>query len=323
MSLLLIGPSGVGKSTTLRDMAMEYLVAPLPDEVRPFVVSGKSTKEALHEDLMDHPHAIILASELANFFSKEKYQEGMIAYVTDLLDLKSTSVRTKGGGLLTVQEPSVAVMGGSTKEWLQEQLPSTAAAGGFLPRFFIVKEDHKFQRIADPLRALTRTQYIELEQLRHRVFSAFRAFVTFHEGPISFEDYAASDTYSLWYQSFTPDSGILSPFAARAGVHVLRLAMLLALSSGRPSISQRDIKGGICLFNFSMSKLSEVVVPMTPQGKMLNKVLEVIGDSTLSDAQIKRAMRNYCGGSDVTRLLNSLLEEKAITVESGMFRRLA
>lgn len=321
MSLLLIGPSGVGKSTSLRDMAMENLLRPLPDELRPQIITGKSTKEALHDDLMLNEHSVILASELANFFSREKYMEGMVPYCTDLLDLAPTSVRTKAGSLKTIREPAVAIMGGSTKEWLQEQLPSTAAAGGFLPRFFIVKEDHKFQRVANPEGFLTRTQKLEVEKRRIETFAKFRAVVDSHYGPIEFEDYAATDKYGLWYQSYMPDSGILSPFAARAGVHILRISMLLALSSGRNAISARDVQGGICLFSYSMSKLQEVIVPMSATGKLINKVLEVIGEDSLSDAQIKRAMRNYSGRRDVEEALHCLIESKEIVSDDGFYRR--
>lgn len=321
MSLLLIGPSGVGKSTSLRDMALENLVRPLPEELKPQIITGKSTKEALHDDLMANPHSIILASELANFFSREKYMEGLIPYITDLLDLAPTSVRTKSGSLKTIDEPAVSIMGGSTKEWLQEQLPSTASAGGFLPRFFIVKEDHKFQRVANPEGALTRNQKLALEEKRVKTFAKFRAIVDSHYGAIEFEDYEATDKYGLWYQSYMPDSGILSPFAARAGVHILRLAMLLALSSDRHTISARDIQGGICLFSYSMSKLQEVIVPMSAQGKLINRVIEVIGENSLSSAAIKRAMRNFSGRRDVEEALGCLIESKEIILDDGMYRR--
>ena len=162
LNLLLIGPSGIGKSTALVDMALDHLIRPLPETTRPLVITGKTTKEPLHEDLLAHPHAILVASELANMFSKEKYQEGMIQYMTDLLDLRPTRVRTKSGGDKTIDFPAVTVTGGSTKEWLQDQLPSSAGAGGFLPRFLIVKEDHKAQRVADPNRVLSIQQKHEL-----------------------------------------------------------------------------------------------------------------------------------------------------------------
>lgn len=323
MSLLLIGPSGIGKSTSIRDMALNYLLPTVPEELKPQLITGKTTKEALHDDLMNNSHAIVLASELANTFSKEKYMEGMVPYVTDLLDLAPTSVRTKSGGLKTIKTPSVTIMGGSTKEWLQEQLPSTATAGGFLPRFFIVKEDYKYQKIADPESALTKGQRDELEAKRLHTFGVFRAFVDFHQGPIGFKDYEARDAYSAWYQSFTPDTGLLSPFAARAGVHILRLAILLALSRGKTEISAIEIRSAICLFDFSLSKLGEVVVPMSSQGKLLMKVLETIGEDELSEVSIKRAMRNYCSSNDVTMCLNSLQQSGDVRREGDMWRRIA
>lgn len=321
MSLLLIGPSGIGKSTSMRDIALNNLIRTLPEEIKPQVISGKTTKEALHADLVAQPHSLIMASELANMFSKEKYMEGMIPYVTDLLDLTPTSVRTKSGGLQTIREPSVAIIGGSTREWLQEQLPSTATAGGFLPRFFIIKEDYKFQRIANPEGMLSKTQKIALEEKRIKTFRSFIGMVDFHRGNVSFKDHEASDAYTVWYQTFTPETGTLSPFAARAGVHILRIAMLLAFSCARSVISAEDINSAICLFSYSMSKLQEVIVPMSAQGKLISKVLECVGAERLSLAAIKRAMRNYCGRRDVEEAISSLVEAGDITCTDGLYKR--
>lgn len=321
MNLLLIGPSGIGKSTALRDIAVKHLIAPLPDELRPMVLTGKSTKEAIHQDLLVCPKSIILASELANLFSKEKYQEGMIPYMTDLMDLEPARVRTKSGGNLIINKPECAVMGGSTKTWLQDMLPNNAGEGGFLPRFFIVKEDYKGQRVADPRRLMTDKQRRELAMERDRVCYEFARLVRVVEGIIDFEDYEASDAYSEWYNTFQPEAGALSPFAARAGAHILRLSLLIAVSCHRGSILGSDVRAAIRLYEYTSRRLSEVVVPMTVEGKKVNKLFETIGGLSLSASQIRRAMRNYCSSLDVDRMLGDLVRDKELALEDGNYRR--
>lgn len=325
MNLLLIGPSGIGKSTALRDIALKSLIQNLPEADRPQVSIGKSTKEAMHEDLMANPHTIILASELSNLFSKEKYNEGMIPYITDLLDLEPVRIRTKGGGPLksqnTIDEPECCILGGSTKAWLQDMLPNNAGEGGFLPRFFIVKEDYKYQRIADPRRHMSDRQRAELGKARERVFYEFSRLVGETEGLLDFFDYDASDEYSLWYQTFRPESGALAPFAARAGAHVLRIALLSAISCRRGFIIQEDVRAGIQLYEYASRKLQEVVIPMSSQGRLLNKVLECVGAEQLTIIQIRRAMRNYCGASDVDKMLRDLLSSGELVTQEGKYRR--
>lgn len=324
MNLLLIGPSGIGKSTALRDISESFLVRQLPDgPTKPMVITGKTTKEALHMDLQVQPHAIILASELANLFSKEKYMEGTIPYVTDLLDLAPARIRTKSEGSRTIERPECSVVGGSTKEWLQDMLPSSSGEGGFLPRFFIVKEDYKYQRIPDPSRLLTANERLAVLQLRDRVFNDFTHILAVSEGRFDFEDYEASDEYSYWYKTYLPDSGILSPFAARAGAHVLRLALLSAVARFRNSIGVGDIRCAISLHQYATAKLSEVVVPMSQAGKLSNKLLDALGAEPKSEIALRRAMRNHCGGQDVKRMLQDLLESKEVILAEGLYRRVS
>lgn len=321
LNLLLIGPSGIGKSTAMRDIAVEHLIPQIPEEIRPNLLTGKSTKEAIHQDLVVCPKSIILASELANLFSKEKYNEGMIPYVTDLLDLKPARVRTKSGGNMIIQRPECCVMGGSTKQWLQDMLPSTAGEGGFLPRFLIVKEDYKFQRIADPRRMMTDEQRSQLVTEREKVVYDFNRLIRINEGLIDFEDYEASDAYAEWYNTYVPESGSLAPFAARAGAHVLRLALLMAISCNRQSINGDDVRAAICLYSYANAKLAEVVVPLSPEGKKVTKVMEAIGNLALSGTEIRRAMRNYMGSADVDRMLGDLVRDKELVFEDNLFRK--
>lgn len=321
LNLLLIGPSGIGKSTAMRDIAVNHLIPQLPEELKPNLLTGKSTKEAIHQDLIVCPKSIILASELANLFSKEKYNEGMIPYFTDLLDLAPARVRTKSGGNMVIQRPECCVMGGSTKQWLQDMLPNNAGEGGFLPRFLIVKEDYKFQRIADPRRHMTDKQRSELATERERVFHEFTKLVRVNEGLIDFEDYEASDVYTEWYNTHTPESGALSPFAARAGAHILRLSLLIAISCHRQSITDVDVRAAICLYSFANAQLASIVIPMSPEGKKVTKLMEAIGNLSMSSMEIRRAMRNYMGSSDVDRVLGDLVRDKELVFEEGLYRK--
>lgn len=321
MNVLLIGPSGIGKSTALRDMALKALIYQIPEEDRPGIITGKATKEALHQELSMVPHSIILASELSNMFSKEKYNEGQISYVTDLLDLMPTSIRTKSGGLQVIQKPECCILGGSTKEWLQDALPSNSGEGGFLPRFFIVKEDHKFQRIADPKRHMSEKKHKELLSERDRVGYEFLRLTRISDGVYDFEDYDASDAYSYWYQTYQPESGSLAPFAARAGAHVLRLALLCAISCRRDAITATDVQAAISLYNYASDKLAEIIIPMTPEGRKINKLLDAIGKLELAGTDIRRVMRNSCSAGDVDRMLADLVRDRELVFQDGKYRR--
>ena len=322
LNLLLIGPSGIGKSTAIDAIGMRLLES-LPRAEQPQIIRDSTTREKLHADLVIEPHAIVVASELAVFFTKEKYKEGMVPYVTRLLDYRpSIDTGTRKDGSQTVYEPSVTVIGGSTVDWLQDQLPDSAAKGGFLARFFIVKEDHKYQRVADPGSMLSTSQWAELASRRTEAYTEFRRLVVGSSGPIAYKDFDAKDAYGLWYNTQMPETGYLAPFSARAGEFVLRFAMLLAISRRHSWLEGDDIRAAIKLYDYAASKLQEVVVPFTPAGKLIAQVLQVIGSQPMTDVQIKRAMRNSSTAQDVDRILASLLQSRDIIRDSeGKFRR--
>lgn len=307
MSTLLIGPSGTGKSTAAK-MAFR-LFKTLPREEQPQLISGASTPEKLYEDLRANPHAVLFASELANFFTKQKYMEGLIPAVTELLDYGDTfERRTKGTGLVTVDRPSVTVIGCSTNDWLQEQLPDSATSGGFLARFLIVNEEHKAQSVPLPGRMFSELQKARLETARTEAAREFGALVTQNVGEVKFESFEVDDVYSQWYQGHKPASGHLAPFAARAGEYILRMAMLLAVSADRTIIRATDVENAIGLYKWTERRLQEVVVPMSPQGKMLGKVLEAIGTDQMAQPSVRRAMRNHATSQDVDRYIDSLIQ---------------
>jgi len=314
LNLLLIGPSGLGKSTSL---GMGFnLIYGLPKADQPQIIMG-TTPERLYDDLRANPHAILYASELAAFFTKQKYMERMIPDVTELLDYKTTfERRTKSGGVISVPEPAVAVMGGSTVEWLQEQLPDSATSGGFLARFLILAEDHKAQRIALPGRSFTRSQRDELLRKRDLVNAEFQQKTEYApQGAIDFKNYEVSDIYEEWYNSHEPETGHLAPFHARAGEFVLRLSIISAVCAGKSCLESDDVQFGISVYSHCEAKLGEVVVPFTPQGKLLSLVLKSIGTGSMSEAELCKAMQNFAASQEIQKYVTSL-------VLSGDLRRL-
>jgi hypothetical protein len=325
LNLLLLGPSGLGKSTSI--MMARTLLEKVPLTEQPQFLEGAATTEKLHDDLVPKPHAIVFAEEMATFFGRQKYLEGMIPYITNLLDYRPTiQRRTKGGGVSTIKEPTVTIMAGSTVEWLQEQLPDTATAGGFLPRFFVIKEDHKRQRVPLPDQRLSRKQKLDLEHERAKVYEEFYERISpyihapdSHE--VTFKGYGGVDVYSQWYNCYTPLSGHLSPFAARAGEYVLRISMLNAIACGRGQIEERDVRSAIKLYGFMERRLQEAVVPYTVQGAMQKRVLDAVGQASLTEVEIYQAMSNFAPSQEVQKLLHSLLVSQQLRLRDGRYTR--
>jgi hypothetical protein len=60
---------------------------------------------------------------------------------------------------------------------------------------------------------------------------------------------------------------------------------------------------------------------MSPEGKKVNKIMEVMGNMALSATEIRRAMRNYMGSADVDRVLGDLVRDRELVMEDTLFRK--
>lgn len=316
LNLLLIGPSGIGKSSAVK--IAKKLLPFVPEIQRPQFIEGGATKEKLHMDLVDQPKAILFAPELAAFFSKEKYKESLIPYVTNLLDYEDViELRTRRDGIVSVLNPSVSILGASTLEWLQDQLPDSAVSGGFLARFLILNEDSKGQKIANPHRLLSPSAKRKLDAKREQVFAEFGGLFLSHSGPIDYEDYDAAECYAKWYDAYKPDTGYLAPFAARAGELVLRLSMLLAISASRSSITAEDVTSGITLYTYIASKLGAIVVPTNSQGKVGELVRQTVSSEGLEPGRVASTLRATAGYTDVEKHLEGLIYGGSLTSDGA------
>lgn len=316
LNVLLIGPSGIGKSTSV-SMAKELLPF-VPPEKRPQFIAGSSTKEKLHADLVVNPHAIVFASELATLFSKEQYKEGLIPYVTNLLDYEPrVESRSKKDDLTYVENPEVTLLGASTREWLTNMLPDTASTGGFLPRFVPVLEEQRGQRVPNPRRRMTEEQQTIVKKRHADVCESFTK-IALSAGEIDWEDSAAASRFNLWYDSNTTPTGGLAPFYSRAHEMVLRMAMLFSVSCGRIELTEEDIDGATALYGYLKRRFSDITVATTPAGKLLQAVRDEITHEGTSLISLYQELTRLAIVPEIQKQINSLIASGQVRLEDNM-----
>jgi hypothetical protein len=324
LNIVFIGPSGLGKTEAIT-YAQTCLLDHLPADQKPLMIEGESTRPKLTDDLALKSHAIIIAEEMASFFTKQKYQEDMIPFVTELLNYKHIiERRTKSGDVQVVANPSVTFMCGTTVDWLQKQLPNSAVGGGFLPRFFIVTEEQKAQIVPWPDDKLTAEKKEALRKLRGEVSKEFVRIATGTEGKYTFKDQEAIDTFTIWVQSHQAESGHLRPFAERAKEFILRLSLIMAVSRAHKFIDHTDVQIAIGLYEWCMDKLQQVAVPITEEGEMTQNILKLFPDahSTLSEREVLQAMQNALRADQLYRYLESLVKSGSLKKDAhGTYRR--
>jgi hypothetical protein len=318
LSVLLVGPSGIGKSTSLgfsRDV-----LETIPFEFKPYI-TGLGTKEKLVKDLEVFPHTAILASELSAQLGRAKYLETLIPVLTDLMDLPAEyrMMGTKKDGPIRIKEPQITLFGCTTKEWMESQMPDAAIAGGWLPRHLVFYEDQKHQCVAIPRRLLGKDGLKKLEErkqgFQHRFLDCVRTFT----GEIDFKDIDVEDLFVEWVENFQITNAALAPFQERGKEQVLKLSILIALSCQETAVSEEHLKAAIAIFEYASRKLAEVAIPFSVMGKLHNQILKNIEKNSdgLTRVQIRKMMLHSLGAKDTDKILDSLLSSEKIAEHDG------
>lgn len=308
--IILVAPQGRGHKSAALSVAKK-LIQRLPENLQPRLMASKLTPEALVKALaaqaltvemlkavdpmmlsiLKKPaQALLYSSELGVLLGKEKYNQGMIALLTDLYDTPNEwQSETVMRGDQRLYDVCLSVMGASTPDWMQTMLPSDAFKGGFMSRLFLVGYPETWHvRIADPPPP---PEEIGNELVR-RLTEIARL-----EGEIKWTP-SARDYFQDWYITLEdPDPGPKAAYLERKQDQLLRLSILLQLSWA-PSLSlTRDaIEAALGIIHSVEPDALRMVeyIAVEPRMRIVQRIVEMIqARGTITEGELMNEVWRY------------------------------
>lgn len=280
LSILLVGPSGIGKDTAI-DAAEEVVV-----EVGTPPVLGGKTMDTIFEQMTkigDPACALIPAPEITAFLGGKDYQKSMVQEITHILSTKAYhDISTKSDWLGTpkrIPRPTVTMMAGSTEEWLHKAMPDGSMEGGLWPRFLIVREEYGGKMI--PLVGDIPKKEIERALAGRQKFIDFCKTLPTLYKKVGGESVAllegARFSYTNWYHNrFKYFSPVVRPYANRSRDQVLRLALLMAITRGHNYVEEVDVEFGATLMNYVAQTIEKALKPPTREAQVAQEILKLL-----------------------------------------------
>jgi hypothetical protein len=204
-----------------------------------FVSQAKSTKV---DGRWTESCGIIINDELSTLLGKESYEggAGWVKLLTKIIEPTDTfTYDTNVRGSEVMRNIALSLLLASAPNWLRDSVTETMFTGGFIPRCVFVIRDtpdksYPFPEIYDPVTANMLAEYlVELTQIPDNEFHM---------------DEDAREAYIDWYHynrsllGQDDQSEQSDAYYQRKPNHVLRLAIVLALSESRRSISLANFK---------------------------------------------------------------------------------
>lgn len=293
--IVLVAPQGVGHKTAALSVGRKLLMK-LPQYSQPRILSAKLTPEALVKTLAVQdvdsskfrlppgvspsflkPPAtgLLYSTEMGVFLGREKYNVGMIALLTDLYDCPeewtSATVMRGDQKLFNV---ALSLLAASTPDWMQSMLPSDAFKGGFMSRLLLVTLPVGWERkrVADPPKAPEGVRDSLVEEMDR---------VSQIAGEMKWTS-EARQLFEAWYMDVErmPNSGALLAYLERKQDHLLKLAILLELTSSYEKLvlTKESIERSLAILNCIESETAPIVEYLSTEPRMRNaqQILEML-----------------------------------------------
>ena len=323
---ILIGPPGIGKST-----ATEYGIMNLARRLKPpmfNLLADSGSGVGMFQDLkvicngeggntgQGDTTAMLYLSEMARFMGGQDYNSDLVSTLTDLFDSKDWSRRsTRTYGAEELHDIAVSALFCTNEEWLAKGLDKEVFGGGFFSRVLVFYETEGREDadgIARPDAARGAAIMAQLGSLRHMLGVATLT----HDA----DAYYANLTKR--YRKTSPGDHRLHAVWLRMPPHVLRVAMLLAVSEGLvsqtsdsrppPPIEIRHIRDAETIVKWTVSKLPMVynLVGKTFWGQIQAEIYNIVEarGGWISHIELSAQMAYKISPRQLNEHLNALVE---------------
>lgn len=306
--ILLVAGTAICRKSTSIDIGIDLL-----QELThpPNIIESKITPAALVKRIAIHTisdehtvdricTATIVASELANFISKEKQYEGLVPLLTQLYDNRSVfEAGTISRGTDKLKEPTITFIGASTLVWLRESMTLYGLEGGFTNRCNIIYRENTD-------RCFPRPKYDEsMKEIRAKLIDKMNQIRIDLNGPMRETDEAKA-WWDKWYRGFhammknvNSDNDM---YHARKDSTLMKLATIMCVSETDSMIIDvkhyenaikciQETDSGLLQHSASIS-----LYKPTTFSAMTSKIMEFIRRTERKNRYrnyIERAMRNH------------------------------
>ena len=249
--ILVAGSGKCRKSTAIG--VMEKLVQDVTPP--PKLIAQKITTEGLIQTLRDEPKqpgvvklstkprnpcdGFVIVDEMAMFLNKKSHETGLSPLLIQLFDCKSKIVyTTKTHGDEVLENTCLGMLSASTFDWLKNAFNEESIGSGLTSRIIFVYVQEPPPPVA--ITSFSKKKEMIQGKLKRRL-NAIRKI----KGVMRFSTNGAL-WYENWYNKFYEESELyenktLSGYASRRGVHMIKIAMLIAGSHKTLQITEHHL----------------------------------------------------------------------------------
>lgn len=219
--VILIGPTGRVKKTTAAEIAGKLI----KETVLCPILADKVTPERMISVLKQSGHHFIHAYEMAVFFGKQRYNEGLITNFLRMLDCPAEFImETQTREQEILHDLAITFLGCTTPSLLSTSMPEEITSSGFLNRFMLVVE-------TDTERCFPTPGVPPPDAESKLIKTAERLKAMSGEMTLSKE---ANEWYEDWYRTRRREVRLITDdtmveVMERTPTHLLRTAMLVHL----------------------------------------------------------------------------------------------
>lgn len=260
--IFLVGPASIGKGSAI-SKAVKLLNL---GEISVNLFRGKTTAAFLL-DLLGKPlekngeicppdnRLYLIMDELANDLGQVKQADDFIKMMTEMFTATDYPLNTgtRTDGYVSITNPCINWLVGTTKEWLFDVMTRQTIYSGFTARVLFCFRDYVDLRIARPLPP------DNYDALTHALITKIRVLSSL-EGEMIMDD-KTKEMHDDWYDNRkVPDESLLIPAWKRGHDLVLKLAMIFSLDENPAMVIRRHhLRKAITTFDNAFDDLGILI----------------------------------------------------------------